>query len=174
MQKCLYIILLYIISLLKSYLLIYIMQRIIYDSKRRGENKTKDTNTLINKILDSKVSQLLLVAISILMLLSVYRSIKQMGQKLSLLKQAEYEVEELRIKNLELSLQIEEASSIEHLEQEARDRPNYGLENEVVFVIKDELVEVGKDKVEEVLNPDSKSEDIEVWNEWVDFVIEGY
>jgi hypothetical protein len=97
-----------------------------------------------------------------------------MGQKVSLLKQAEYEVEELRLENLELSMRIENASDIENLEKEARDRLNYGQENEIAFVIDEELIDVGKQKVENILNPDTVKDDINVWNEWIEFLIEGY
>ncbi|HCC68032.1 TPA: hypothetical protein DEP90_02385 [Patescibacteria group bacterium] len=150
------------------------MRRVKYDFKQNRSKGTKEKDNWVSKIFNSMVGRILLLGVSILMVLSVYRSIKQMVQKISLLKQAEYEVEELRIKNLELSLQIEEASSIEHLEQEARDRLNYGKGNEVVFVINDELIDLGKEKVESVLYAGSRIENVEVWSEWVDFVVEGY
>jgi hypothetical protein len=97
-----------------------------------------------------------------------------MGQKISLLRQAEQEVESLRLENLELSLKIEEASSIENLEKESRDKLNYGKEGEVVFVIEDELIERGKREVQAILYPQEQNNDIDVLGEWIDFVIEGY
>ena len=150
------------------------MDKVKYDFKQKKSSRVERKENFVNKLLNSGFGKILLLAISILMILSVYRSIKQMGQKISLLKQAEYEVEELRIKNLELSLQIEDASDIGYLEKEARDRLNYGQENEIVFVINDELIEVGKNKVLAILYPESVEEDINVLDEWVEFIVEGY
>jgi cell division protein FtsB len=150
------------------------MEKVKYDFKQKSKSRVEEKDNFVNKLINSGVGKILLLGISILMLLSVYRSIKQMGQKISLLKQAEYEVEELRIKNLELSLQIEDASNDEHLEKEARDRLNYGQENEIVFVINDELVEVGKERVQAILYPESVEENIDILNEWVEFVMDGY
>ena len=124
------------------------MDKVKYDYKQRRSSKKEAKESFVSRLINSGIGRLLLLALSLLMLLSVYRSVKQMGQTISLLKQAEYEVEELRIKNLELSLQIEEAGNIEHLEKEARDRLNYGKENEIVLVISDELLALGKQKVD--------------------------
>jgi cell division protein FtsB len=149
------------------------MKKIRYD-KRNDRSKKLDKDNWINRILGSGIGQIVLLAVSVLMLLSVYRSFNQMAQKISLLKQAEQEVRELRLENLELSLEIEDAGSIESLEKEARDRLNYGQENEVVFVIEDELVEKGKEKVHAILNPEEDIIKVGVFNEWVDFVLTGY
>ena len=150
------------------------MKKVRYDFNNRAITKSLEKENFGGKLLNSKVGQILLLGISLLMILSVYRSVKQMGQKVSLLKQAEYEVEELRLENLELSMRIENASDIENLEKEARDRLNYGQENEIAFVIDEELIDVGKQKVENILNPDTVKDDINVWNEWIEFLIEGY
>jgi cell division protein FtsB len=149
------------------------MKKVRYDTKNRRTRATEKEN-FVNRILDSKLGQIILLAVSVLMLLSVYRSFKQMGQKISLLKQAEQEVRELRLENLDLSLKIEEAGGVDTLEREARDRLNYGKEGEIVFVVDDELVEVGKERVQAILNPKQVSEDINVLEEWIDFVIMGY
>ena len=140
----------------------------------RGPRRVKEKENFVSKLLNSGVGKIVLLGISVLMLLSVYRSITQMGQKISLLKQAEYEVEELRVDNLELSLHLEDANDIEYLEKEARDRLNYGKENEIVFVIKEEQLEYGKEKVQAILYPEDTVDDVNVFNEWVEFVVEGY
>jgi hypothetical protein len=97
-----------------------------------------------------------------------------MGQKLSLLKQAEREVEELRIENLKLSLQVEEAGSIENLEREARDRLNYGQENEIVFVIDEQLIDIGRREVQSIIYPEPEEKEVDVLVEWIDFIVGGY
>ena len=149
------------------------MKKVRYDTKNR-RSRTTEKESFLNRVLDSKLGQIILIAVSILMILSVYRSFKQMGQKISLLKQAEQEVRELRLENLELSLQIEEAGGIDTLEREARDRLNYGKEGEVVFVVDDELIEVGKERVQAILNPKQELDDIDILGEWVDFLVMGY
>jgi cell division protein FtsB len=148
------------------------MDEIKYNKRGRGKNK-QEQGFLI-RLLDSGLGKISLVVLSLLMLLSVFRSIRQTGQKLSLLKQAEQEVKELRLENLELSLKFEEAGTTDSLEKEARDRLNYGQEGEVLFVIDDELVEVGKRRVEEILSPEQEKEEVEVLAQWVEFIIGGY
>jgi cell division protein FtsB len=149
------------------------MKKVRYSNKNRRSRNSKEEN-IVNRLLDSGLGKLVLMGVSILMLLSVYRSFRQMGQKISLLKQAEQEVESLRLENLELSLKIEEAGSIENLEKEARDRLNYGQEGDVVFVIEEQLIERGKRKVQAILYPQEPVNEIDVLNEWVDFVVKGY
>jgi cell division protein FtsB len=151
------------------------MKKVRYNMKNRNSsNRSKGEANFVNKFLDSGIGKIILIGISILMLLSVYRSIKQMGQKISLLKQAEQEVRELRLENLELSLEVDDAGSLENLEKEARDRLNYGDEGEIAFVIDDELIEVGKERVEKILNPKEEIEDIDIFAQWADFLFEGY
>jgi cell division protein FtsB len=149
------------------------MPKVRYNKRNQSRRSTKESNW-INRILDSGLGQIVLLIISALMMLSVYRSVKQMSQKISLLRQAEQEVRELRLKNLELSLRIENAGSIESLEKEARDRLNYGKENEIVFVIDDDLIEVGKEKVQAILYPEEDIVEEDVFDEWVDFIVRGY
>lgn len=150
------------------------MKKVRYDMKKGRSSYSRNESGLINMFLDSVVGKLILIGISVLMLLSVYRSVKQMGQKISLLKQAEQEVQDLRLENLELSLRIEEAGSIDSLEKEARDRLNYGDEDEIAFVIDEELIQLGKDKVSDILNPQEDIEEVDVLGQWRDFIIEGY
>jgi cell division protein FtsB len=149
------------------------MKKVRYSNKNRRSRTTENEN-VVTKLLDSKIGKVILLGVSLLMILSVYRSLKQMGQKISLLKQAEQEVTELRLENLELSLEVEEAGSVTRLEKEARDRLNYGKKGEVVFVIEDELVDMGKQKVQAILNPESEIVEVDVLGEWVDFVVNGY
>jgi cell division protein FtsB len=149
------------------------MGKIRYGNENRRAKKSNE-GSIVAQLLDSGLGKGILIGLSVLMLLNVYRSFRQMGQKISLLRQAEQEVESLRLENLELSLKIEEASSIENLEKEARDRLNYGQEGEVVFVIEDELIERGKREVQAILYPQEPSNDINVLKEWAEFIVEGY
>jgi cell division protein FtsB len=149
------------------------MKKVRYN-KRKGGSKSSSEETVVARFLNSGLGKIILITLSILMLLSVYRSFRQMGQKLSLLKQAEKEVEELRLENLRLSLKIEEAGSIENLEREARDRLNYGQEDEIVFVIDEQLIELGKQEVQAILHPQSAETEVNVLAQWLDFIVRGY
>lgn len=150
------------------------MKKVTYGTRKGGSSNKINESNFVSKFLDSGIGKIILIGISILMLLSVYRSVRQMGQKISLLKQAEQEVRELRLENLELSISVDEAGSLENLEKEARDRLNYGNENEIAFVIDDDLIQLGKEKIEEILNPEEVDSEVDVLREWGDFVIEGY
>ena len=149
------------------------MPKVRYNKRNRSSRSSEESNWF-GRILDSGIGQIVLLIISALMILSVVRSFRQMSQKVSLLRQAEQEVRDLRLENLELSLKIENAGSIESLEKEARDRLNYGQENEIVFVIDDDLIEVGKEKVQAILYPQEDVVEDDVFDEWVDFVVKGY
>ncbi len=149
------------------------MKKIRYNKKRKDSRSGGD-ESIVTKFLSSGLGKIILITVSILMLLSVYRSFRQMGQKISLLKQAESEVDELRLENLELSLKIEEAGSIQNLEREARNRLNYGQDGEIVFVIDQELIELGKQKVQSIIYPKSNKKEVDVVSEWADFIIDGY
>ena len=149
------------------------MKEFKYSNRNRNSKNSKE-ESILNKALDSRIGKITLLGFSILMILSVYRSFKQMGQKISLLKQAEQEVRQLRLENLNLSLKVEQAGSIDTLEKEARDRLNYGKEGELIFVVEEDLVEIGKQRVQAILYPQEQKEETNVFNEWVDFIITGY
>lgn len=108
------------------------MDRVIRIRKQRGESQSRGE---LPAFFDSIPVKLLLVGITVFILWSVYNSGKITLQKLEILKQAESEVEDLRIQNLHLSLSILEMSSDKYLETEARNRLNYGGDGEIVFVI---------------------------------------
>lgn len=108
------------------------MDRVIRIRKQRGESQSRGE---LPAFFDSIPVKLLLVGITVFILWSVYNSGKITLQKLEILKQAEREVEDLRIQNLHLSLSILEMSSDKYLETEARNRLNYGGDGEIVFVI---------------------------------------
>lgn len=149
------------------------MKKFKYNRKDRNR-KSKDESSIANRLLDSGIGKAILITVSILMILSVYRSFKQMGQKVSLLKQAEQEVRNLRLENLNLSLQVEKAGTITTLEKEARNRLNYGQEGELIFVIGEDLVEVGKEKVQAILSPEKQESQEDVLDKWLDFLVMGY
>ncbi|OGC43352.1 hypothetical protein A3K02_02795 [candidate division WS6 bacterium RIFOXYD1_FULL_33_8] len=115
------------------------------------------------------------IGISSILLFSVYNSVKLTIQKLEILKQAEQEVEDLRVTNLALSIGIKEMSTDKYLEKEARDRLNFGGKNEVVFVIPQSALDTAKERVEEIVQPPKENiyEKGNSIDDWVDFLVLG-
>jgi cell division protein FtsB len=143
----------------------------------RGENSSKvvESRSDFSNFFDSIFVKIALIAISSFIIFSVYNSLKITFQKLEILKQAESEVEELRIQNLYLSLSIKEMSTDRYLEKEARNRLNFGGNEEVVFVIPTTTLEKSQEIVLDILSP----EEVDVFqkgfnlSEWVTFVGSG-
>jgi hypothetical protein len=44
----------------------------------------------------------------------------------------------------------------------------------VAFVIDDQLIEIGKQRVQAILSPQEEKEEVDVLGEWVDFVVRGF
>ena len=63
------------------------------------------------------------------------------NEKLRIMEVAQEDVAQLRIENLELVLEKSEIVSMDYIEKEARDKLRYSQEDEVLFVIPDELLE---------------------------------
>ena len=143
------------------------------------KNKTRvvqSNNGLeLSEISNNWLFKIFAIGISSILLFSVYNSVKLTVQKLEILKQAEQEVEDLRVTNLALSIGITEMSTDKYLEKEARDRLNFGGKNEVVFVIPQSALDTAKERVEEIVNPPSESiyEQGNSIEDWVDFLVLG-
>jgi len=143
----------------------------------RGENSSKvvESKSDFSNIFDFLVVKILLIAISSFILFSVYNSLKITFQKLEILKQAEAEVEELRIQNLYLSLSIKEMSTDRYLEKEARNRLNFGGNEEIVFVIPSNTLEEAQKAVSDILSPKEENVFQKGFNfsDWVSFIRRG-
>lgn len=115
------------------------------------------------------------VAVSVVILFSVFNSIKITVQKLDILKQAQREVEELRLTNLHLTVGIKDMSTDKYLEKEARDRLNFGDKEEIVFVIPKNALELAKEEVVKTVNPQEEViyEQGNNLENWLDFIITG-
>jgi len=148
------------------------MERVIRVRKERGVSQS---NTELPAFFDSIFVKLILFGISIFILWSVYNSGKITLQKLDILKQAEREVEELRIQNLHLSLSILEMSTDKYLEKEARNRLNFGGEGEIVFVIPENVLEQSIEEVRKETDPlnDSKLKREFTLDSWLLFLTTG-
>ena len=141
--------------------------------RRERESGKEDSDIL--PILNSLPVKLFFLITSIFILYSVYNSIKITVQKVGIHRQAEREVEELRLQNLHLSLGMKEMSTDRYLEKEARDRLNFGDNEEIVFVIPPNTLEEAKGEVEKIVK-ESESYSIGskfTFLEWVEFLNRG-
>jgi cell division protein FtsB len=71
---------------------------------------------------------------------TIVNSLNTTYQKMNILEIAQKDVEELRIKNLELILEKEKVQSDEYLEAEARNKLKYSKDGEVAYVIPEEIL----------------------------------
>lgn len=152
------------------------MDRIIYKKNRSSVRSNSKTSS--PKILNSWISQLVFIGLSAILLFSIYKAVNITSTKLDILKQAESEVEELRLTNLSLSIAMLDMSTDRYLEKEARNRLNYGGKNEIAFVLPQNSLEYAKEKVVEILKGGGSTElepgnTIENLNVWLQFVSKG-
>ena len=133
----------------------------------------KDNIDIFQRITGSKVGGSLLIILSGILIYNITKSMIITSEKVQILSQAEKEVSNLRLDNLENLLLIEYMTSDEYLETEARNRLNLSKKGEVAFVIPEEILEKGLLQVERVLDEDERVFDIENWRIWQDFFIVG-
>jgi len=129
----------------------------------------------LSKISSHWLFKIAALSISVVLLYSVFNSVKIAIQKLEILKRAEQEVQDLRLTNLHLSISIKDMSTDRYLEKEARDRLNFGGQNEVVFVIPENSLDIASGEVKKIIEPKVESvyEEGSNIDEWVSFVITG-
>ncbi len=149
------------------------MDRVIYRQNKGSSEKSKN-DIEVPHIFNSWFVQFLLVIVSGVLIYSVYKSVNITSQKLDILRQAEREVEELRLDNLALSIRMEEMSTDEYLEKEARDRLNFGADGEMVFVLPESTMQLARDRVEKILSEtDPTPVGVDALKVWVDFIVGG-
>jgi cell division protein FtsB len=108
----------------------------VYNScmqKRRG--KIKDRGNL------KKIATIFLMLSFIAFIgYHLFLAVNIANEKLHILEIAQEDVGKLRIQNLELVLEKGEVVSMEYIEKEARDKLRYSSEDEVLFVIPEDLL----------------------------------
>ena len=135
--------------------------------KIQKENTGK--KDIFQRFSGSRIGSLLFLGLSTVLIYNVVRSIVITSEKLEILNQAEEEVGELRLENLELLTLTEYMTSDEYLETEARNRLNLSKKGETTFVIPEEMLGGGVQEVEEILNSEeviTEGRSIEVWYEF--------
>jgi cell division protein FtsB len=145
------------------------MEKVMFRSKRE-KKATSDKANPFNILV-----QFSLLGLSMFLLYNIVRSVQITTQKLEILKQAESEVDRLRIENVELILRKDTFQSDDYIETEARNRLNYSKNGEVLFVIPESTIEVAQAELERILTGKGQVEEKSrsVFEEWYDFFIIG-
>lgn len=124
------------------------------------------------------------VGLSGMMVYNIVNSINTAYQRNQLLNQAENEVEELRMQNLELQEQLDYVSSAEYVEQEARNQLQYAKDGEIMVLLPDNLSadqndesgakrETDNDNTETVSEESSDQTNNDLWQRWLSVLVEG-
>jgi cell division protein FtsB len=140
--------------------------------KERG---IKKKNAFLRGDFIKIVATVFMLGLILFMTSNFIRSVTVMTEKLRILEKVEEEVDQLRMDNLELILKKSEIVSYEYVEKEARDKLKYTKDEEIVFVIPEDLLK------SEVLDEElmrAKGIDIEdspkgpqdVLHIWIDFL----
>jgi cell division protein FtsB len=145
------------------------MEKVIFRSKK----EKREVGGAINPL--NILVQFSLLAISLFLLYNIARSIQITTLKLEILKQAEREVDQLRVENIELILKKGTFQSADYIETEARNRLNYSQKGEILFVIPDSSMDSAALELERILSGAEQAEAIKraVWEKWYDFFLLG-
>ena len=145
------------------------MGTIVYKKQGMQQSRKKSSSSIFN----NTVIRVLFLSVSIFLLYNVGRSVNITVQKLNILQRARMEVDELRLKNLELALLIEDIQGLEYLEIQARDRLNFAGEKEYVFVIPDATLAQADENLDRLLGNNQEQPQDGGYEVWVDFFLNG-
>lgn len=145
------------------------MGTIVYKKPEFQESRRRASPSILNNVL----TRFLLLGTSIFLLYNVGHSIDITIQKLNILQRARREVDELRLENLELALQIEDIQGLEYLEIQARDKLNFAGEKEYVFVIPEATLAQAEEDLDRFLGNNQGEVKEGGYEAWADFFLEG-
>lgn len=145
------------------------METIVYKNQGIQQSRKKSSPSIFN----NAITRVLFLGVSIFLLYNVAHSIDITIQKLNILQRARREVDELRLKNLELALLIEDIQGLEYLEIQARDRLNFAGEKEFIFVIPDATLAQADDDLDRFLGNNEEKPQEGVYEVWADFFLKG-
>lgn len=145
------------------------MGTIVYKKPEFQENRKRTSPAIFDNVL----TRFLLLGTSIFLLYNVGHSIDITIQKLNILQRARKEVDELRLENLELALQIEDIQGSEYLEIQARDKLNFAGEQEYIFVIPDEILAQADKDLDKFLGRNQEEPKESGYKVWADFFLNG-
>lgn len=145
------------------------MEKVIFKSQSQKKDRSKGVNPF------NLLVQFSMLALSLFLMYNIAKSIQITTLKLEILKQAEREVDQLRIENVDLILQKGTFQSDDYIETEARNRLNYSKNGEILFVIPDSTIKVAQEELGRILSgrEDSIVQPRSVWEQWYDFFLLG-
>jgi len=145
------------------------METIVYKKPEFKQSRKRNSPSIFNNVL----TRILLLGVSIFLLYNVGHSTDITIQKLNILQKARREVDDLRLENLELALQIEEIKGLEYLEIQARDRLNFAGEKEYIFVIPDATLDRADEDLDRLLGDNQEKPQEDGYKVWADFLLKG-
>lgn len=147
------------------------MDRVVY---RQPDKRVKqEKEIVIMSLFNSPVAKVVLLGISVFLVYNIFHSIGITVQKVDILNKARVEVEDLRLKNLELASLLERMQTVEYLEVEARDRLNFSGKKDIVFVIPESMYPVAKEYVDELFSEKKIEENEYGFEAWKSFLTAG-
>lgn len=151
------------------------MNKVVYRKGREfiQEGNERSRPKPIENLSNNILVKIALIGVSVFLLSNVYRSAIITREKIEISKQAIEQVNELRVENLELALELHSMESKEYLEVQARDRLNLSGNNEYIFVIPESLLEVGKEGINAFLNPPTEEHKSPTYIVWFEFLKNG-
>ena len=139
------------------------MNRTAHDSKIR---RNSGTFFGMSNYLSIALS-LVFISLSGLLVVNSVKSVSTAYQRSLLLDQAEAEVNELRIRNLELLEKLDYVTSSSYVEAEARNRLLYTKDGEVLLVLPQTAQNTRDNAIAEEEDPDATMHDISWgWDRW--------
>ena len=135
--------------------------------------REKGNGDILKRATRSKVGGFLLLALSGVLIYNVVKSIVITSEKLEILNQAESEVSDLRLNNLELLVLTEYMKSDEYLETEARNRLNLSKKGEISFIIPEKILKKGVSDIEDILSKQKTVNGEDGWKTWYVFFSSG-
>lgn len=147
------------------------MDKVIYKVNR--DTNPEEKSIKLNPILENFFVKLCLVGVSIFLFYNIYHSVTITAQKLEISRNARKEVNDLRMENLKMSMELEEMKSSEYLEIQARDRLDLSASDEYVFIIDPVLLKDAESVISSYINDSEQREIRQVYQVWMDFFEDG-
>lgn len=148
------------------------MDKVIYRRPERRQESNGE-GELIDNFFNSFIAKIILLGISIFLFYNIGHAVILTTQKIQILKRAQIEVENLRLKNLELATLLDSMQTVEYLEVEARDRLSFSGKKDAIFVIPETLLAMARQHLDKILTEDYKSNTGYGFDVWKDFLLSG-
>jgi cell division protein FtsB len=116
---------------------------------------------------------IIFIALSGLLVANSIKSVSTAHQRSLLLDQAKLEVQDLRLRNLELMQELDYVTSSSYVEEEARNRLLYTKNDEVLVVLPQTGEKVQDEEVLGESDEATTSESPGGWDRWLSLLIDG-